>query len=63
MTCFGAKALSCTISSDNKLVVKFDRRDLENVPVGDQVLFTVNGRFKNNGPTFEGYDTVCVTHG
>jgi hypothetical protein len=63
LKCFGATAQSFTISSDNKMVVKFDRRNLQNVPVGDHVVFTVTGSFKNNGPSFMGYDEVCVTKG
>jgi Tfp pilus assembly protein PilE len=58
--CMGAAALSCTVSADNKLVVKFDRRDLQGVVEGAAVVFTVTGRFKDGGPTFECYDTVCV---
>ncbi len=58
---YGAKAQGYTISSDNKMVVKFDRRELSGVPVGENVQFVVSGRFRD-GTEFSGCATVTVTN-
>ena len=57
--CEGASALSGVIADDGKLVVKFDREDLDDVPIGDAVELAVTGRV-TDGPMFKGTDTIRV---
>lgn len=60
--CFGASPTNFNIAEDNKMVVKFDRRDLESVPEGESVVFIVRGQFYD-GTQFQGYDIVTVING
>lgn len=60
--CFGASPVNFNIAADNKMVIKFNRRDLRDVPTGEAVVFSVTGRFFS-GVEFEGFDIVRVTHG
>jgi len=56
--CEGADAIKGMTAND-KLVVKFERQDLEGVPVGDDVTFTVVGELSDGTP-FVGSDTIRV---
>jgi len=59
VVCQGAPAVNATMADDGRLVVKFDREDLENVSVGDAVELTVTGEL-TNGRQFKGSDTIRV---
>lgn len=58
--CEGASALKGMMADDGKLVVKFDREDLDYVPTGDAVELTVTGEL-TDGTVFVGSDTIRVT--
>ena len=47
------------MADDNKLIVKFDREDLVNVPLGDAVTLTVTGEL-TDGTVFAGSDVIRV---
>lgn len=59
VACEGASAVSGVMADDGRLVVKFDREDLEGVSAGDAVELTVEGEFTNGTP-FTGSDTIRV---
>lgn len=56
--CEGASALKGTVTGDGRLVVKFDREDLDVSP-GDLVELTVTGQL-SDGTSFTGSDTIRV---
>ncbi|HEY9245368.1 MAG TPA: hypothetical protein VIO11_00830, partial [Candidatus Methanoperedens sp.] len=60
----GARALKGTISNRNggTLIVKFERQDMVNVPVGNAVALYVRGKVIYNGMPvdFEGSDIIRV---
>ncbi len=47
------------MANDGKLIVKFDREDLEGVSLGDAVEMVVTGQL-NDGTAFIGSDTIRV---
>ncbi len=56
----GARVIKSNLE-DGKLMVKFNRDDLNTEKMtGDKVLFTLNGTLKD-GTLFEGFDTVKIT--
>lgn len=57
--CEGAPALKGMMADDGRLIVKFDREDLQNVPTGDAVELTITGRL-SDGTAFVGSDTIRV---
>jgi prepilin-type N-terminal cleavage/methylation domain-containing protein len=59
LTVFGAVAISAKSEGNGTLQLKFDRKDLENVPTGDHVMFLVTGKFLDGTP-FQGWDYVRV---
>ena len=62
--CEGAPAISSKPSGNNAsiLIVKFNRKDLVNVPTGNAVVLTVTGKVSSNGSPldFQGNDTIRV---
>jgi hypothetical protein len=57
--CEGASALKGVMADDGRLIVKFDREDLEGVSPGDAVEMVVTGQL-NDGTHFTGSDTIRV---
>ena len=57
--CEGAPALNGMMANDGRLIVKFDREDLKDVPTGDAVEMTVTGKL-TDGRRFIGSDTIRV---
>lgn len=57
--CEGAPALKGMMADDGRLIVKFDREYLSDVPTGDAVELTVTGELTDGTP-FEGSDTIRV---
>jgi len=57
--CEAAPAVSGVMADDGRLIVKFDRQDLQDVPTGDAVKLTVTGKL-SNGTAFAGSDTIRV---
>jgi len=47
------------MADDGRLIVKFDREDLDGVPTGGAVELTVTGELTDGTP-FEGTDTIRV---
>jgi len=47
------------MANNKKLVVKFDREDLDNVPTGETVELTVTGKL-TDGTKFAGSDIIRV---
>lgn len=58
LTCFGARPKDAK-RNGKTLELKFDRDELQNVPVGDNVMFLVTGTF-HDGALFQGWDYVRV---
>ncbi len=58
LRCSGAIGIECNVAS-SRLVVKFYRQDLVNVPTGNNVVITVSGRLMD-GTTFVAYDSIRV---
>jgi hypothetical protein len=58
VACAGATAIS-GVFADDKLIVKFNREDLVDVPAGEAVPLTVTGQF-TDGRSFEGTDVIRV---
>jgi len=52
---FGAHPISSNVEGNGTLQLKFDRKDISNVPVGDHVMFLVTGTFLDGTP-FQGWD-------
>jgi len=57
--CEGAPAVSGVMADDGRLIAKFDREDLQDVPTEDAVELTVTGRL-SDGTAFAGSDTIRV---
>lgn len=57
--CEGAPALKGMMANDGKFIIKFDRKDLKNVPTGDSVELTVTGKL-TDGTIFTGSDIIRV---
>jgi hypothetical protein len=57
--CEGASALKGMMADDVKLVVKFDKEDLDEIPAGNAVELVVTGEL-SDGTLFGGSDTVKV---
>ena len=57
--CEGASAVNAMMADDGRLIVKFDREDLEGVLPGDEVEMIVTGQL-NDGTHFIGSDTIRV---
>ena len=57
--CEGAPALKGMMANDGRLIVKFDRKDLEGVSPGDPVELVVTGQL-TDGRRFRGSDTIRV---
>ncbi len=57
--CEGADAVSGVIANDDKLIVKFDRKDLVGVSAGNAVELIVTGQLLD-GTVFSGSDTIKV---
>gem|GEM_PF-1891342 len=62
--CEGAPAISSEFSGENggTLIVKFNREDLVDIPIGNAVVITVTGNISTQATTldFQGNDTVRV---
>jgi hypothetical protein len=57
--CEGAPALKGKMANDGRLIVKFERKELEGVSLGDDVELAVSGKLIDNTP-FGGSDTIRV---
>jgi prepilin-type N-terminal cleavage/methylation domain-containing protein len=59
LKCYGAECKTVRVVGGWEVQVKFDRKDLENVPTGDHILILVTGKF-NDGTVFQGWDFITV---
>lgn len=57
--CFSAIATKTNTTGNGTMIAKFDREDLVDVPLGDEVVFTVVGCLYD-GAHFEGMDIIRV---
>jgi prepilin-type N-terminal cleavage/methylation domain-containing protein len=58
---WGANPISSHIDSNGSITLqlKFDRKDLDNVPIGSHVMFLITGHY-NDGTAFQGWDYITV---